>query len=219
METTKLEAEVRAERGKGPARRLRSEGKLPAVFYGPEVEPTPLTVDPKVLEEALRGPRGRNTLFELSVGSDTHLAMVRDVAVEPVSRSLVHADLLRVTAETAITVEVPFKTTGRAAGVVAGGKLNVTRRTIPVRTTPGNIPTEIVGDVTELEMYQSISMKDITLPEGVEATLDPELTLAIVLEDRKAKIMEEEAAAAAAAAAVPGEAPAGEGAEKKPDEG
>lgn len=210
METTKLEAEVRAERGKGPARRLRSEGKLPAVFYGPEVEPTPLTVDPKALEEALRGPRGRNTLFELTFGSDTHLAMVRDVAVEPVSRSLVHADLLRVTKDTPVKVEIPFRTKGRAAGVVAGGKLNVTRRTVPVRTTPDNIPAELVADVTELEMYQTISVKDLVLPEGVEANLSPELTLAIVLEDRRAA-KEAEAAAAAEAAPAAAAAPADEG--------
>ncbi|MBO6939145.1 MAG: 50S ribosomal protein L25 [Deltaproteobacteria bacterium] len=207
METTKLEAEVRALRGKGPARRLRSEGKLPAVFYGPEVDPTPLTVDPKALEEALRGPRGRNTLFEVTFGSDSHLAMVRDLDVEPVSRALIHADLLKVTTETPIKVEIPFKTKGRAAGVVAGGKLNVTRRTVPVRTTPGNIPTEIVVDVTALEMFQTISVKDLVLPEGVEAALAPELTLAIVLEDRKAQKEAAEAAAAEAAAAAPAAAP------------
>lgn len=209
METTKLEAEVRALRGKGPARRLRSEGKLPAVFYGPEVDPTPLTVDPKALEEALRGPRGRNTLFEVTFGSDSHLAMVRDLDVEPVSRALIHADLLKVTTETPIKVEIPFKTKGRAAGVVAGGKLNVTRRTVPVRTTPGNIPTEIVVDVTALEMFQTISVKDLVLPEGVEAALAPELTLAIVLEDRKAQKELEAAAAAEAAAAKPAAAPEG----------
>jgi len=212
METTKLEAEVRAERGKGPARRLRSEGKLPAVFYGPEVEPTPLTVDPKALEEALRGPRGRNTLFELTYGSDTHLAMVRDLDVEPVARTLIHADLLRVTTETPIKVEIPLRTTGRAAGVVAGGKLNVTRRSVPVRTTPGNIPAELVLDVTELEMFQNLSVKDLTLPEGVEAQLAPDLTLAIVLEDRRALKEAEEAEAAAAAAIAPAAAaPADEG--------
>ena len=204
METTKLEAEVRESRGKGPARRLRSEGKLPAVFYGPEVEPTPLTVDPKELEAALRGPRGRNTLFEVAFGGASHLAMVRDVDVEPVSRELIHADLLRVTEETPVTAEIPFRTKGRAAGVVAGGKLNVTRRSISVKTTPGNIPTELVVDVTDLEMFQTISVKDLKLPEGVEATLAPDLTLAVVLEDRKAaKDAEEKAAAPGAAAAAP----------------
>ncbi len=200
METTKLEAEVREVRGKGPARRLRSEGKLPAVFYGPEVEPTPLTVDPKALESALRGPRGRNTLFEVAFGGATHLAMVRDVVVEPVSRELVHADLLRVTDETPVKAEIPFRTTGRAAGVVKGGKLNVTRRTVSVKTTPGNIPTEIVVDVTDLDLFQAITVKDLQLPEGVEATLSPSLTLAIVLEDRRAA---KEAADKAAAEAAP----------------
>ena len=68
METTTLQAEVRVERGKGPARRLRAQGKVPGVFYGPGVEPTPLTLSPKELKNALRGERGRNVVFKLSAG-------------------------------------------------------------------------------------------------------------------------------------------------------
>ena len=79
METTTLQAEVRASRGKGPARRLRAEGKVPGVFYGPGVEPTPLTLSPKELTKALRGERGRNVVFKLSVDGKDELAMVKDV--------------------------------------------------------------------------------------------------------------------------------------------
>ena len=75
-----------------------------------------------------------------------------------------------------------------------------TRRTVSVKTTPGNIPTEIVVDVTDLDLFQAITVKDLQLPEGVEATLSPSLTLAIVLEDRRAA---KEAADKAAAEAAP----------------
>ena len=210
METTKLQAEVREGRGKGPARRLRAQGLLPAVVYGPELKPTPLTVDPKALEAALKGRYGRNTLFEIAVGDDTHMAMVRDVEVEPVSRAMVHVDFLRVIEDAPVSAEIPLRATGRAVGVVKGGKLNVTRRSVPVRSAPRNIPAEIVIDVTKLDMFQTISVKDLKLPEGVEATLAPDLTLAIIIENKRAAKDAEEGAAA------PGEAPAA-AAEKKPE--
>ncbi|MGB5695622.1 MAG: 50S ribosomal protein L25, partial [Polyangiales bacterium] len=96
METTTLQAEVRASRGKGPARRLRAQGKVPAVFYGPGVEPTPLTLSPRELTKALRGERGRNVVFKLSVGGKDELAMVRDLMTDPVTHELLHIDLYRV---------------------------------------------------------------------------------------------------------------------------
>ena len=178
METTKLQAEVRTQCGKGPARRLRASGKVPAVFYGPGMTPTPLTVDPKELEKHLRGPFGRNTLFEVTFGSDKALAMIRELTVEPVSRSLIHADFYKVDLERAVEAKVPLKTTGRAAGVIAGGKLNVTRRDLPVVCKPNLIPAEIVIDVSDVEMHQSVSVKELQLPEGVRVALRPELTLA-----------------------------------------
>lgn len=186
MESQTLQAEVRAERGKGPARRLRVQGKLPAVIYGPGVEPTPLTVDPKELARHLHGAFGRNTLFKLVFGGGEELAMVRDVDVEPVSRELVHVDFLRVTADSDVVAEVPIRTSGRAIGQVKGGAVNVARRTVPVRSKPTQIIPEIVIDITEVDLNGTVSVKDIALPEGLAITLKPELTLVAVVEDKKA---------------------------------
>ena len=203
METTTLQAEVRKECGKGPARRLRMQGKIPAVIYGKDLAPTPLTVDPKELEKHLRGPFGRNTLFEVTFGSDKALAMIRDLTVEPVSREMIHADFYKVDLDNEVQARVPLKTTGRAAGVIAGGKLNVTRRDLPVVCKPNLIPSEIVIDVSDINMHETVSVKDLQLPEGVRVALRPELTLAIVLEDRRAaKEAEKEAAEAAAGGAT-----------------
>jgi len=206
METTTLQAEVRDSRGKGPARRLRAQGKIPGVFYGPGVEPTPLTLSPKELEKALRGERGRNVVFKLSVDGKDELAMVKDVTIDPVSRELLHVDLYRVFEEKILEVDVPLHTLGRAQGVVMGGLLNVTRRTLPLRTTPANIPVSIDVDVTHLNIKDTISVEQVELPAGVECLLAPKLTLAIILEPRKATAEDAEAdAAAAEAAAVPAE--------------
>jgi large subunit ribosomal protein L25 len=203
METTTLQAEVRASRGKGPARRLRAEGKIPGVFYGPGVQPTSLTLSPKELTHALRGERGRNVVFKLAVDGKDHLAMVKDLTTDPVTQELLHIDLYRILEDKVLEVNVPVRATGRSAGVVQGGVLNITRRTLPLRTKPANIPVSIDVDVTHLELKDTISVEDIEFPEGVECMLRPKLTLAIILEPRKAAAAEEEEAAAEAAAAVP----------------
>ncbi len=202
METTTLQAEVRAGRGKGPARRLRAQGKLPGVFYGPGVEPTPLTLSPKELEKTLRGERGRNTVFKLVVDGKDHLAMVRDVTTDPVTQELLHVDLYRVLEDKVLEINVPLRARGKAIGVVQGGVLNLTRRHLPVRTTPAKIPASIEVDVTHLDLKDTIALEEVELPEGIECLLQPKLTLAIVLEPRKVTEEEEEEAAAAAAAAA-----------------
>jgi len=211
METTTLQAEVRGSRGKGPARRLRAEGKIPGVFYGPGVRPTPLTLSPKEVTQALRGKRGRNVVFKLSVDGKDQLAMVKDVTTDPVTQELLHIDLYRILEDKVLEVHVPLHAIGRSVGVVQGGVLNITRRTLPLRTTPANIPVSIDVDVTHLDLKDTISVEDVEFPQGVECMLRPKLTLAIVLEPRKATAADEEAEAAAAAAAAPaaeGAAPA-----------
>ena len=216
METTTLQAEVRDSRGKGPARRLRAAGMVPGVFYGPGVEPTPLTLSPKELERALRGERGRNVVFKLSVDGKDELAMVKDVTTDPVSQELLHVDLYRVFEDKVLEVDVPFHTQGRAQGVVMGGVLNVTRRTLPLHTTPANIPVSIDVDVTHLNLRDTISVEQVEMPPGVECTLSPKLTLVLVLEPRKVVETAEEAAVtaegeAAAPAAAAAETPKTEG--------
>ncbi len=201
METTTLQAEVRAGRGKGPARRLRAEGKVPGVIYGPGVEPTPLTLSPKELTKALRGERGRNVVFKLSLDGKDQLAMVKDVSTDPVTQELLHIDLYRILEDKVLDVNVPFRTYGRSVGVVQGGVLNVTRRVLPLRTTPANIPVSIEVDVTHLALKDTISVEEIEFPAGVECSLNPKLTLVIILEPRKATAAEAEEDAAAAAAA------------------
>jgi len=203
METTTLQAEVRGSRGKGPARRLRAEGKIPGVFYGPGVRPTPLTLSPKEVTQALRGKRGRNVVFKLSVDGKDQLAMVKDVTTDPVTQELLHIDLYRILEDKVLEVHVPLHAIGRSVGVVQGGVLNITRRTLPLRTTPANIPVSIDVDVTHLDLKDTISVEDVEFPQGVECMLRPKLTLAIVLEPRKATAADEEAEAEAAAAAAP----------------
>lgn len=216
METTKLVAEVRGSRGKGPARRLRSEGKIPAVIYGKGTPATALTLDPKDLVKQLRSEKGRNSLFELAYDGKSAHVMVRDVAIDPVTREAVHVDLFAIDPQQPVEVEVPFVTKGRAAGVVKGGKLSVAFRALPVRCLPGIIPVKIEYDVTQVDLGTTVTVSGLVLPEGVTVTLKPNKTVLGIFEERA--VAEEgadaaapagKAAPAAAGKAAPAAKPAG----------
>jgi large subunit ribosomal protein L25 len=185
METTTMQAEVRTTCGKGPARRLRKAGKIPAVLYGPGLSPTPLTVPPKDLEKALGSERGRNTVYTLEYDGRSCLAMVRDLAVDPVTRGLLHADFYKVSEDQTVDVHVPFRTSGRAIGMQKGGRLYVLVRTIPVKVPVRSIPTAIEVDVSGLDLDQSVRVRDLPLPEGVVVTLRPDMAVAAVTEPKK----------------------------------
>ncbi|MDB4986256.1 MAG: ribosomal protein L25p [Myxococcaceae bacterium] len=210
MEKQTLTAEVRTERGKGPARQLRFKGKIPAVLYGPGGDTEALAVDPAALTKSLTGAHFKNQLLELDIAGRKQFATIKDLDVHPVTRAIRHADFYRVSLDAPATYEVPVRSTGRAKGVVKGGELRVLFRTIPVRVTPDKVPAEIVLNVENLDMMESIRVKDIVLDAG-EIVLAADRAVATVTSERK-KIVEEEAApgaAAAPAAAKPAAKPAG----------
>ncbi len=204
MEKQTLQTEVRASRGKGSARQLRAQGKVPGVFYGQGVETTALTLEPKPLVRILYGKWGHNTLIDLKVGGDAHLAMIKEIQVHPVSRAPLHVDFFKVSLDQPVSVNVPFSAKGRAVGVQKGGKLQVVFRDLPVKATPDKIPSLIEVDISHLDMGDAYSVADLQLPEGVSVELKPEQSLALVAEDRRAKnaAAEDEAAAGEGAAAA-----------------
>lgn len=209
MNTQTLKAEVRKESGKGPARQLRMKGLIPAVFYGPGKEPTMLAVAPAAVTAALQGEYGRNQLIELDLGSTKELAVVRDLAVEPVTRDLRHVDFYSVAKDRPIRTNIPVVTIGRAAGVQAGGILHVIYRSLPVIAEPDKVPAKIELDITSLGLHQSIKAKDIPLPAGVQAAIPPERpVVAIEAKEREVEVEADPAAAAAAPAAAAGKAAA-----------
>lgn len=200
MDTQSLKAEVREQSGKGAARQLRMSGRLPGVFYGKAFEPVALSISPKDLLQALSTEWRRNVLLQLEVGGDRHPAMIKDLQVHPVSREPLHVDFYKVDPKTPVKVQVPFKTKGRAKGVIRGGKLKTVFRELPVSASPENIPAAIVADVAELDIGDVMQVKDLPLPEGVSIELQPERNVVLLGTERKRKAKgaaaEEEAAAA-----------------------
>lgn len=215
MEIHKLTAARRTGAGKGPSRRLRREGQIPAIAYGTDIQPQPLAVSPKELATVLATVHGRNSVIELQIdGKEKMTAMVRQYSHHPVSRAILHADFLQIDMAKPVDVDVPFKLVGKCKGVVEGGVLLQVYRTLPIRSLPEKIPSLIELDVTELGLGESTKTSQLALPEGVTVRLPSEQTIAVVnAPDKKA-----EAEAAAEAAATPAAAAGAKAAAPKADD-
>jgi large subunit ribosomal protein L25 len=208
MTTNTLAATRRPEGGKGPSRRLRSSGKIPAVAYGGDLQATALAISPKELTKILSGEHGLNTVVELEVEGGPNLhALVVDYQIHPVSRAILHADFKKIDLDKPVDVEVKLELVGKSLGVTQGGELHQIFRKLPVRCRPAQIPVKLVHDVTEVGLDQSAHVKDLKLPEGVEVLLPPERTFAAVYTAKKRKEDEEAEAAAAPAAGGASKAP------------
>src|SRR6202522_831367 len=163
METFKIEGQVREGRGKGPARRTRLTGMVPAVLYGGKKQPISLTVNAKQVARILRSETGHNTIFTVSVaqGGDEK-AMVKDWQVDPVSGRLLHVDLFRIDANVRMRVKVPVHTFGEPTGVkVQGGVFEVVAREVEIECLPGDIPEDFRIDVTELTIGKQLRAADL----------------------------------------------------------
>ena len=191
MEYLELSASLRTETGNGPARRLRVEGRCPAILYGAKTEPIMMSVHSHEFELALKRGRGSMAFFNLSIeGQDggKRLAMVKELQRDPVSAQLVHIDFYEVDLQRELTVKVPVHTVGKCKGVELGGLLQVIRRELEVSCLPSNIPSSIELDITELDIGDAIHVEDIALADGVEIPHDTNFTVITVLSPK----MEEE---------------------------
>ena len=161
MEIVKLSAAPRPESGKGASRQLRRAGKIPAIAYGRELAATPLSISPKGLLQVLSSDHGQNAVVELAVdGGEKLTVMVRDYAYHPVTRDLLHADFVQVKLDQPVAVEVPFRTTGKAKGIVTGGILQQIFRKLPVSCLPERIPAFLEVDVTEIKQAEARALHD-----------------------------------------------------------
>lgn len=197
METHVIEVEKRDGQGKGDARKLRIAGRLPAVVYGHKEEPVTVTLNPILFERVLRGSgKRRNTLLELSGMGRKVLALAKDIQIDPVSRQLLHVDLLEVREGDRTVVDVPVVYQGRPEGVSKGGKLEGTKKSLKLDCSPLNIPVAVELDIAKMQIGDAIRVKDLVLPEGVTAITDPVQPVATVKAPREAKAAEEEEAKA-----------------------
>lgn len=200
-----LTVDVRAQRGKGPARRVRQSGLIPGVMYGAAGESVPLAVDPKALRKALDPAFGYNTLFELTLREDgkpdvEEVCMLADRQIDPRRDELIHVDFLRVDPNAEIERMVPVEFVGRAAGVLEGGILQRNVRAVRVAAKPRDLPRALIVDVSPIGTNESLRVSDVILESG-RMLEEPGLALAHVAppkaEEEEAAPTEEEAAEAA----------------------
>ncbi|TNE86763.1 MAG: 50S ribosomal protein L25 [Deltaproteobacteria bacterium] len=177
---TNLTATVRADHGKGAARKARAAGQLPAVIYGPDYEPKSVALDPVAFDTIFRHTRDPNTLLHLDIEGETVPALVREVQRHPLSRELLHVDLLHVSAARKVQVPVRIEAKGRPAGASLGGRVRIIRRTLNVACPFDAIPEKLYIDVTPMHIGDMRKASEIELPEGVELLLEADINIVTV---------------------------------------
>jgi large subunit ribosomal protein L25 len=224
MAKATLKAKKRDGSGKGVARTLRREGRVPAVLYGRELEAIHLSVDAHEAERLFHSISVDNTIVDLAVEGEKkpYLTLVREIQTHPWRPALLHVDFLRIQEGVAVDLEVPIKLLGVPAGVrLGGGVLEQMIHDLPIRCEPSKIPESIELDVSNMEVNASLRVADLVLPEGVEVRVPGDRTVCSVAIP---KIVEEVVTAVptlegaeAAEGAVPAEGAAaaeGEGGDK-----
>jgi len=199
-----VNAKGRDDRGKNAARRLRRQGLVPGIVYGGKGGNIAVAVDPKALQKVLRSEAGRNTILKLDIaGAGATNAILKDLQVDPIKDSLLHADFYRIAMDVAIRVTVPINIRGEARGVkVDGGILELITREIEVECLPGDIPERIDVDVSDLGLNGALRVSDLPANAKVKILESPEQVVVHVVS------IKEEEAPAPAAVAVEGEAAA-----------
>jgi len=178
MSTTVLNAATGRTTGSPASRRLRREEQIPAVVYGLGMEPISITVDRRELRRALSGPSGVNTILDLTVDGQVYPAIVKEMQRHPVRREVAHVDFLQVDLNVEFVVNIPVRLDGEAREVSRNNGLVDQQMTeMAVRTTPRNIPDEIVVDISEMTVDTVIHVGDVNLPAGVTAAVDADYTV------------------------------------------
>ncbi|MBO6519475.1 MAG: 50S ribosomal protein L25/general stress protein Ctc [Rhodospirillales bacterium] len=178
-----LNAELRERAGKGAARAVRREGRVPAVIYGNKQEPVLISLDPVDLMKEYQKAGFFSHVYEIAVGGETYKVLARDLQTHPIKDHPIHVDFMRFSAKTrlAVNVYVEFVNEEECPGLKEGGVLNVVRHEVELRCSPDSIPESLIADLTGYEIGDSLHISAITLPEGVELTItDRDFTVATI---------------------------------------
>jgi large subunit ribosomal protein L25 len=206
LEQNVLEAQPREAGTKNQARRVRREGKIPAVVYGASKDAVPVSVDPRHVLRILRSDTGHNTIFDLALdGGERTKAMIVDWQYEPIKGHLLHIDLTRIAMDKALRVSVPVVLQGVAEGVkTEGGILEQMLREVEIECLPGDIPSHIDVDISHLTFGKVLRVSDLPHNEKLKFLSDANQPVAHVTSVKEEVVAAPEAVAAEAGA-VPAE--------------
>ncbi len=194
MAEIRLAVKTGRPRGSRPSNRLRAEGMIPSVVYGQGIEPVPVAVDWHDLRAALSTDAGLNALLDLEMNGETNLAIVKDIQRHPVRHTVHHVDFVLIDRARELSVDVPITVEGEAQEVTReNGMVDQILFSLTVWARPEDIPNEIVVDISELTLGDSIRVSDLPLPAGVTTDVDPEEPVVVTSVTRAAAEDEEEA--------------------------
>ncbi len=201
MDTFNLVAESRPAGSKGDARKIRKAGATPGVIYRGGEPAVAVKFDGAALSTIFRKTNDANTIVNITVGGDAHTCIVREVQRHPVTRSVEHIDFYQVNPGQDVTVTVPVITSGKAAGVRAGGLLRLLARRVDLSAPAGSIPKNVEVDVTALEVGRFIKASQLVAPAGTKILFQQDFNV-VTVEGKKTDVVAEAAPAAGAAAAA-----------------
>ena len=192
MASASLSAELRNDRGKGVARKLRAAGRVPGVVYGHGREPQSLSLVARDLDKLLSQIAAGSTVIELTLGRATTKTLIREIQRHPFKKQILHIDFMELVAGEKVIVDIPLVFVGVPEGVrLSGALLEQIVHSIEVNVDPSNIPNHIDVDVTNLAMGHSLHVRDLKLPEGLEVLTDEDTTICAVIAPRA--VVEEKA--------------------------
>ncbi|HXI14215.1 MAG TPA: 50S ribosomal protein L25 [Thermoanaerobaculia bacterium] len=200
MAEVTLEVSQRETSGKEIAKKIRKEGRIPAIVYGGHKDPVSITVDRKAVSELVnKSEHGVRSIFllKMSGGDKQRHAMIKDIQINPISRTMTHIDFVRVVMDEVVRVTIPIHLTGTAVGVKTGGMVDFQVRELHVECLPNAIPDTVDVDVTNLDMHEFLRISDLTFPEGVKVLDDPDRVVVGVSPPRAEEPLPETAEAVA----------------------
>jgi len=201
-DTSTLEAQPRTPGTKNDGRRVRGDGKIPAVVYGAGKSAVPVAVDPRQVSRILHSETGHNSVFDLALDGEKTKAMIVDWQYEPIKGSLLHIDLKRIAMDQKLRVNVPIELIGEPAGVKQqGGLLEQIVREVEVECLPADIPNVIELSVAELVFGVVLRVADLPKNDRVRLLTDADQPVAHIISIKEEVAATPEAAAAEAAAA------------------
>jgi len=179
-----LKAQARERVGKGAARAIRRDGRVPGVIYGDKQSPTSITLNYREVSKEHQTGQFLSTVYNVTVDGEPNQVIPKDVQLDPVRDSILHVDFLRLAKGASVTVEVSvnFINEDECPGIKRGGSVNVVRYTVEVECPATSIPDEFVVDLTGLDIGDSVHISDIKLPDNVTPTItDRDFTVATIV--------------------------------------
>jgi large subunit ribosomal protein L25 len=170
LDLIKFNVKQRTTKGNGAARALRREGFAPAVLYGAKSDPVMLSVNSHAMELLLKTASIEQTLLDVQIegGNAPKPAIIKEMQRNVLTGEILHVDFYEVDMDRKIRVQIPITTTGMSKGVELGGILQIIRREVEVLCYPNQIPDEIVVDISDIDVGESVHVEDLPLAEGLE---------------------------------------------------